>query len=67
MTLRPSANLVVKAPLFGILHREVTAKQVLPVMASPFTCPHLPSLTCYRREKSTLLTKLRFLLRTKVY
>ena len=44
---KPSANSVVKDPLFGFLPRRVTAKQVLPVMASPSTCPHhhLPSLT----------------------
>jgi hypothetical protein len=41
--LRPSANSVVKDPLLGILPRKVTAKQVLPVMASSSTCPYLPS------------------------
>ena len=35
--LRPSANTVVKYPLSGFLSRMVTAKQVLPVMASPST------------------------------
>ena len=43
--LRPSANSVVKNPLFGFLPRKVTAKQVLPVMVSPSTCPYLPNLT----------------------
>lgn len=36
---RPSANPVVKDPLFGFLPRKVTAKQVLTVMASPSTRP----------------------------
>ena len=69
--LGPSANseLLVKDLLSRFLPRKVTATQVLLVMVSSSTCPHLPSLThwCYRREKSILLTKLRFLRRTKIY
>ena len=39
-TAKSSANSIVKNPLFGFLPRGVTAKQVLPVMASPSPCPH---------------------------